>query len=131
MTHLVPVDDLHRVDLGEGEWIDIKREFDSDDWIRFESLVQNSLRADGTLNISIFKSAKAMLTVAIKAWHLMENDQPFELTPENIGRLRKETTLKVAGEINRLNPMRTEVEQKKSSRASTPPSRRARRTRKN
>lgn len=130
MGHLVPVDDLYRVDLGDGEWVDIKREFDSDDWLHFEELTKDVVRPDGTVNIGVFKNIRAMLAVAIKAWHLLENGQPVELTPENIGRLRKETSIKIAGEINRLNPLRTEAEQKKSSSASTRPSRRARRTRK-
>lgn len=126
--HFVSESDLHRVDLGEGEWVDLKREFDTDDWIRVEGMISGLIdeRTGGLRKGVIFSNAKALLTIAIKAWNLLgPDDQPMPLSPENIGRLNRDTLLKLAAAVNKLNPLRTEADRKKSSSVSTPRSKKA------
>lgn len=130
MGHFVAQDDLHRIDLGDGEWVDIKREFDTDDWIRVEAVIRDVMDAEGQLQ-ALFKNAKGLLTVAIKAWNLLGADgQPVPLSEESIGHLNRESLLAIAGVINEKNPLRSETERKKFSSVSTPRSRGAGATRK-
>jgi hypothetical protein len=125
MGHFVAQDDLHRIDLGDGEWVDIKREFDTDDWIRVEAVVRDVIDADGQLE-ALFKNAKGLLSVAIKAWNLLGADgQPVPLSDEAIGHLKRGTLLGIAVKINELNPLRSETERKDSAPVSTRRSRRA------
>jgi len=126
--HFVAQDDLHRIDLGDGEWVDIKREFDTDDWIGVESMISGLIdETTGQLRTGVlFRNAKALLCIAIKAWNLLGADgQPMPLSDENVGRLNRGTLLQITGVVNELNPLRTETERKESSPASTRRSRRA------
>jgi len=126
--HFVAQDDLHRIDLGDGEWVDIKREFDTDDWIRVEGMISGLVdETTGQLRTGVlFRNAKALLSIAIKAWNLLGADgQAVPLSEESIGRLNRETLLKISGAVNELNPLRTETERKESAPASTRRSRRA------
>jgi len=126
--HFVSETDLHRVDLGDGEWVDLKREFDTNDWIDVEGMISGLVdESTGQLRTGVlFRNAKALLSIAIKAWNLLGADgQAVPLSEESIGRLNRETLLKISGAVNELNPLRTETERKESAPASTRRSRRA------
>jgi len=122
MTHLILGDELHRVELGDGEWVDIKRHLSLSDLERIEADA-------GDITAGRIANGRAMLTSAIKAWSFTNGTgEPVAVTPENVGCLSGETAGTLLVELNRLNPVRTEAEQKKSSPVSTRPSRRARRS---
>lgn len=114
--HLILEEELHRIDLGDGDWIDIKSHLCVDDAILAESIPNKTGSA---------------LVASIKAWSFTNgNGEPLPVTPEMIGRLSMDTAQVVLEEVNRLNPVRTVIEEKKSSIGSTGLSRRERRSRK-
>lgn len=116
MRHLILEEELHRIDLGDGEWVDIKRYLCVDDAVLAESTPSKTA---------------ATLRASIKAWSFMNgNGEPVPVTPETIGRVSIETAQVILVEVNRLNPVRTVIDEKKSSPVSTGPSRRERRSRK-
>jgi hypothetical protein len=122
MRHLILEDELHRVDLGDGEWVDVKRYLSLGDLTDIEA--QTGSIATGNL-----ATGKAILGAVIRAWSFTNgSNQPVPVTPEMINHLSGETAGILLAEVNKLNPMRTETDEKKSSTVSTGPSRRERRS---
>jgi len=123
--HLILEEELHRVDLGDGEWVDVKRFLSLGDLTDIEDQTGGSI-ATGNL-----ATGKAILGTVIRAWSFTNgSNQPVPVTPEMINHLSGETAGILLAEVNKLNPMRTETDEKKSSTVSTGPSRRERRSRK-
>jgi hypothetical protein len=102
MSHLVR-DELHRIDLGDGEWVDIKRHTTIGDLEAIEKV------APFTAEKSMVR-ARATLQVVIKAWSFTEDGKPVPVSEENILCLSSEATAAILTEVNRLNPARTPEE---------------------
>ena len=98
MAHLIR-DESHRIELDDGEWVDVKRRLSIGDLEEIEA-------AAGDIGRGI-AGGRAMLTNLIKAWSFQEDDQPVPVTPENVSRLSAETAAVILGEVNRLNPVRS------------------------
>ncbi len=84
-----------RIDVGEGEFVDIKRKMSLGDYDHIECV---------TLRDEV-GSTMALLETNIVAWNLKdETDKELPVTRENIGRLGDEIALKLVIEIGKRNP---------------------------
>ena len=120
MGHIIFDDDLARITLPDGEWVDVL------------ALMPKSIRDEATLaagktrgkvegnaelpSIEIEIDATAMTRVIrqkmIKAWSFTRNGEPIPVTKENIDRMDEQTADFVVQEIDRLNKGRTKAEKK-------------------
>jgi hypothetical protein len=94
MSHFVN-DDTVEIDVGDGESITIKQRMGIGDYDRIDHLRTSD--EDGLII--------ATLLVNIKGWSYQEDGKPKPLTRENIQRLDPYISLKIFGEIGRLNNM--------------------------
>lgn len=121
MRHIIYDDDLHRIDLGEGEWIDIlalctnaiRRKADAATVKAVSRL--SALKVAGTVDVEYDAGAynNVLLEHMIKAWSFKDKSgQAIPVTAENIGKLSTATADLVLAEIEKLNPGRTPEEKK-------------------
>jgi hypothetical protein len=116
--------ETYRIDLGDGEWVDVRRHITTGDRAHINSramVIAADMAMDGqgtrTARMTIDPGlwGLALLERMIVAW-----SDPARVTPENIGRLPEETADKIRAEIDRLNPGRSDAEKKDSISSSLP-----------
>jgi len=123
MSHIIFDDDLARVTLPDGEWVDVLSLMPKS--IRDEAM-QASGKTKGRLErgeetpfLEVEMDATAMTRVIrykmIKAWSFQRNGEPIPVTKENIDRMDEQTADFIVQEIDRLNSGRAKKEKKGSS----------------
>jgi hypothetical protein len=115
--------ETHRIDLGDGEWVDVRRHMTSADRNALNSRAMTVVREQGldgemgparaTIDPGLW--GQVLLERMIVAW----SDQA-RVTPANIGRLPPEAADRIRAEIDCLNPGRSDVEKKDSTANSSP-----------
>jgi hypothetical protein len=108
MGHFV-TDEVDRIDLGEGDWVDIKRQMsygDDQKLVASYMNVQARVRAgEPDVDISLGTGNITLLALNIKDWNLKdESGQLMPIAETTIQRLNKSTATKLVEEINRRNP---------------------------
>lgn len=124
-------DDLHRITLPAGEWVEVKRRLGKDDE---REIVKRTLRGQRIApgqSLSTFDvgavvdgAGFALLEVVIKRWHICDQDgEPLELTDENLRALDDETVNAIKASLDELYPSpRSDDDRKNSSTTSPSPS---------
>ncbi|GAF67445.1 unnamed protein product [marine sediment metagenome] len=95
---------VDRIELGDGEWVDIKDRLTIGDYDRIQRLGETHGPALSTI------------IVGIMAWNIEEDGKVADLTPENIARMEPVKALEVFTEIGKRN----RKPKKGSTRKSTP-----------
>jgi hypothetical protein len=111
--HIIFDSDLYRIELGDGEWVDILercpqsvKDQASRAMIKASGLTNSGQMDKIEYDIASFNAA--LLSGMIRAWSFQNKDgKPLPVTPENIGRLSTETSDIILGKINELNPARS------------------------
>ena len=105
MEHFIYEDELDRIDLGDGEWVDIAK--------RMSYGMQQKLFAHyvklgkdmKAIDVDIESGNLTLLLVNIKAWNLKGKDgKVAPITKEVVARLDPVIANKVVEEINNRNP---------------------------
>lgn len=107
--------ETHRIDLGDGEWVEVRKYMTlADQQALIDQVTEAETRTDGTgrIRFSVAKATRVLLELMIVAW-----SDPDAVTPENIGRLPPHTADRIRQEIDRLNERGPE--RKKGSTASS------------
>lgn len=127
MKHIILDDDLHRIELEDGEWIDILELVPS--FIRrkaqaaampMSGQVSMERREKGkkesvplNVDFKVGEFNRVLLKEMVKAWSFKDKkEQAIPVTPENIQRLSEIDTDIVLKAIEKLNPERTDEEKK-------------------
>jgi hypothetical protein len=113
MAHLIR-EELHRIDLGDGEWVDVKRRLSYGDLAAMDAAAGPGVMGQGNIATGV-----ALLGGVVRAWSFQEDGEPVPVTPENLDRLSPQTAGIILTEVNRLNPVRTEEERAPLSIASS------------
>lgn len=103
MKHFV-TDEVDRIDLGEGFWVDIKNRMSYGDQ---QKLVAHYIKMSDlkTPGLDFEAGSIVLLEINIKAWNLVDaNDKPVKLSRQMIEALDPEIAGKIAKEINDRNP---------------------------
>jgi hypothetical protein len=116
--------ETYRIDLGDGEWVEVRRHITTGDRAAINSramIIAAEMGLDGqgakTARMTIDPGlwGLALLERMITAW-----SDPAPVTPVNIGRLPEELADRIRAEIDRLNPGRSDAEKKDSTPSSLP-----------
>lgn len=102
MGHFV-TDEVDRIDLGDGFWVDIKKRMSYGDQQR---LVAHYIKMSDlkTPDIDLAGGNIVLLVINIKGWNLVNGDgKEVGITPEAIESLDPDIANKIAGEINDRN----------------------------
>jgi hypothetical protein len=121
--------ETHRIDLENGEWVEVRKHMTNGDRAAVNSraiIIRAEMGLDGTssglrsaqMNLDVGAWGLALLERMVVAW-----SDPEPVTPENVSRLSEATADYIREEIDRLNPARTEAEKKGSTGGSSPSSR--------
>lgn len=121
--------ETHRIDLENGEWVEVRRHMTTGDRAAINSraiVIRAEMGLDGTgqgarsaqMNLDVGAWGLALLERMIVAW-----SDPEPVTPENVARLPEAMADQIREEIDRLNPGRSEAEKRGSTGGSSPSSR--------
>lgn len=113
MGHFV-TDELDRIELGDGEWVDIRRQMNYGQQVKLAaSFSQPSMKFEGeelkvgagTDKADLEMGSITLLTINIKAWSFKDDaSKPIPVNEENIKRLDISTAKRIAKEISKRNP---------------------------
>ena len=111
MGYFVYDDEVERVDLGDGEWVDIKRRMsygDRQKLIAYYAKLQTKLNSpDVDISLDVEGGNIMLLLLNIKAWSLKDRDgKPLPVTRETIAMLDPDIAERLEREIERRNPAR-------------------------
>ena len=123
MSHIIFDDDLARITLPDGEWVDVLSLMPKsvrDDAMQASGRTKGRLeRGEETPSLEVEIDTTAMTRVIrykmIKAWSFLRNGEPIPVTRENIDRMDEQTADFIVEEIDKLNRGRTKKEKKGSS----------------
>lgn len=102
MGHFV-TDEVDRIDLKGGFWVDIKRRMSYGDQQRLMGHFVK-LSAENTPDISLALGNIMLLVINIKAWNLVDQEKrEVPLSQEAIEKLEPAVAEKIAVEINKRN----------------------------
>src|SRR5438552_1485256 len=97
---LVWDDDVVQIDLAEGEWVKVKRQFSHYDQIRIQQAIGRDVRLDSSYRPVVgadipfgpaYEAAEfAALEIAIKEWSFRHHGEPVPVDAENIRRLSRD-----------------------------------------
>jgi len=123
--HIITDSDLYRIDLDDGDWIDILEKVPKIVRSRAQSAAAKikaqanagagdiQQRTDVSMDFDSGEFYRVLLHGMIKGWSFMDKSgKPLPVTPENIDCLDEDTSDFVLEEINRLNPARSKVQKK-------------------
>lgn len=96
MSHFVS-EGLTRLDLGNGEWIDIKPKLSVGD---FEKIA-----ADGRGETPETRIVAVLLTV-IKAWNLKDDNKEMPINRQSIERLEQDIALQIITQVGEHNQLK-------------------------
>jgi hypothetical protein len=117
--HIIFDYDLYRIDLGDGEWIDIlercpKRVRDKAQAAMIRpkhALNEEGSKAEVELSFNVGEFNRVLRQEMMKAWSFKDKKgDPVPVTPENIDRLDETAADLVLDKINELNPRRSKPE---------------------
>jgi len=111
--------ETHRLDLGDGEWVEVRRHITTGDRAAINSRAM-TIAAEMGLDGQGTKTARMTIDPGLWGLALLERmitawSDPAQVNPVNIGRLSEETADKIRAEIDRLNPSRSDAEKKDST----------------
>jgi len=121
MGHIIFDDDLHRITLSDGEWVDVLSLMPKsirDEAVQAAGKTRGRMeRGEETPSVEVELDTTAMTRVIrqrmIKAWSFTDKkSQPIPVTKENIDRMDEQTADFIVQEIDRLNIGRTKAEKK-------------------
>jgi len=124
MSHIIFDDDLARVTLPDGEWVDVLSLMPKsirDEAMQASGKTKGRLeRGEETPSLEVEMDATAMTRVIrykmIKAWSFKDKaNNPIPVTRDNIDRMDEQTADFIVQEIDRLNSGRAKKEKKGSS----------------
>ena len=123
MSHIIFDDDLARITLPDGEWVDVLSLMPKsvrDEAMQASGKTRGRLeKGEETPSLEVEMDATAMTRVIrykmIKAWSFQRNNEPIPVTRENIDRMDEQTADFIVQEIDKLNAGRTKKEKKGSS----------------
>lgn len=99
--------DTFRIIFPDGEWCDIKQEFNQTDLDYITSqMMQASVKTDGKkpeAEVAMVFGKQATLERAIVAWSFKEEDKAIPVNAENISNLRSKYRTLILQEIDRLS----------------------------
>lgn len=113
MNHFI-TDDIDRIDLGDGEWVDIKRQMNYGEQLRLASsfsATSITIR-DGAPKLNALAEKAdletgsiALLFINIRAWSFKDGSgKSIPINETNIRRLDITTANKISKEISKRNP---------------------------
>lgn len=109
MGHIIFPDEIDRIDLGDGDWVEIKHKMS---YGNRQALVAHYMKLKGAINKQVeysvdLESGNIMLLVLnIVAWSLLDKKgKPLPVTKETISWLDNDTGNKIADEIGKRNPV--------------------------
>ena len=120
MRHIIFDDDLARITLSDGEWVDVLSLMPKsvrDEAMQASGKTKGRLeRGEETPSLEVEVDATAMTRVIrhkmIKAWSFQRNGEAIPVTKENIDRMDERTADFIVAEIDRLNSGRPKAEKK-------------------
>jgi len=123
MSHIIFDDDLARITLPDGEWVDVLSLMPKsvrDDAMQASGRTKGRLeRGEETPSLEVEIDTTAMTRVIrykmIKAWSFQRNGEPIPVTRDSIDRMDEQTADFIVEEIDKLNRGRTKKEKKGSS----------------
>ena len=118
MGHIVWDDELDRIDFGEGEWVDIKRQMSYGDIETLESdMVRLQLKPEAMKpdreemalsdlsTVEVRTGKLTLLVLNIKAWSFKDRDGgALSVNRETVSRLAASTAERILAEIGKRNP---------------------------
>ncbi len=121
--HIIMDEDLHRINLGDGDWIDIlemvpnsvRRDSQTAAMNIKSSYSTSKKGADSPVDVdfNVAKFNQVLLYGMIKAWSFKDKEgKPIPVEPAYIDRLDEQTADLVLTNIDKLNPSRSEVSKK-------------------
>ena len=97
MGHFIYEDELDRIELDDGEWIDIKRQMSVGDYDRIAKESEEG-EIEGRVIITLLTN--------IKAWSLKDKDgQIAPINREMVAKLDADTAVLLFNEIGKRNPV--------------------------
>jgi len=102
-------DEVERIELGDGEWVDIKRKMsygDRQKLIAYYAKLQTKLNSpDVDISLDMEAGSIMLLLLNIKAWSLKDRKgKPLPITKETIAMLDPDVARKLEQEIEKRNP---------------------------
>jgi hypothetical protein len=116
--------ETYRIDLGDGEWVEVRRHITTGDRAHINSRAM-TIAAEMGLDGQGARMARMTIDPGLWGLALLERmivawSDPAKVTAENIGRLPEDVADRIRAEIDRLNPGRSDAEKKDSTGSSLP-----------
>lgn len=78
-----------RLDIGDGQWLDVKRELTVGESMAVQQRLIKSVRADGRIEPDLKEVWKANICAYIVGWSLTRNDVPVKFSFDSVDNLSK------------------------------------------
>ena len=89
-----------RLDIGDGQWIDVKRELTVGESMAVQQRLIKTVRADGRIEPDLKEVWKANICAYIVGWSLMRNGSPVKFTFDAVDNLSKSAWERISAAVS-------------------------------